>query len=121
MRGKSELTLRLLKGLPVYVFLAVILIFAPMSNRFLQVNNFLNILVQATPVGILATGMKFTLLTAGIDLSVGAAMYLAACLLGIYLKGAPLPAGLGAMLLVGLAVGAVNGSLVAFLRVAPVT
>ena len=48
--------------------------FATLSPRFLEPANLVNIVVQCASVGIVATGMTFVLLTAGIDLSVGMLM-----------------------------------------------
>jgi ribose transport system permease protein len=112
-------TLLGLRFLPALIFLAVLLIFAPLSGRFLQVNNFLNILIQATPVAIIGIGMTFVLLTGGIDLSVGAVMYLAACLVGVFFKEVPWPAALAFMALVGLLCGAINAVFITGLRVVP--
>lgn len=42
------------------------------SDSFLQVQNVLNVLRQISIVGVLALGMTFVIITAGIDLSVGA-------------------------------------------------
>ena len=44
------------------------------SPAFLQVGNLLNILRQTSVNAIMATGMTFVILTAGIDLSVGAVL-----------------------------------------------
>lgn len=41
------------------------------TDSFLSVRNFLNILDQITVLGIMAIGMTFVILIAGIDLSVG--------------------------------------------------
>ena len=54
------------------------LAFGLLSDRFLTPANFLNILTQAAHIAIIAIGMTFVLLVAGIDLSVGANMYLVA-------------------------------------------
>ena len=48
---------------------------ASLSGRFLTPTNFLNILNQSAHIAIIAIGMTFVLLIAGIDLSVGANMY----------------------------------------------
>ena len=53
-----------------------------LSPRFLDPANLVNILVQCASVGIVATGMTFVLLTAGIDLSVGAVMFVSAAVAG---------------------------------------
>jgi ribose transport system permease protein len=60
-----------------------------------------------------AIGMTFVLLTAGVDLSVGAIMFVAAAVAGkMVLGGFPLGLALAAIVLVGLVYGAVNAFLV---------
>src|SRR6186713_290592 len=69
--------------------------------------NILNILVQASVIGILAVGMTYVILTAGIDLSVGSVIALAgvaAATFGDF--GAPVMVIVG--VLTGLAVGVTN-------------
>jgi ribose transport system permease protein len=89
-----------------------------MSPRFLSVTNLSNIAVQAAPAGIVAVGMTFVLLTAGVDLSVGAIMFVGAAVAGkLALGGHPLWLALAAMLSVGLLFGAVNALFVTRLRV----
>jgi ribose transport system permease protein len=61
--------------------------------------------------------MTFVLLIAGIDLSVGANMYVACIVVALYMKGWPLAAGFATVAALGLAFGAVNGFLVTRLRV----
>lgn len=88
---------------------AVAAVFSLLSPRFLDPANLLNVVVQASSVGIVATGMAFVLLTAGIDLSVGAVMLVSAAVAGkLALAGASLPVVFGTILLVGALCGAVN-------------
>lgn len=70
---------------------------------FLTVNNVLNILDQVTILGILALGMTFVIVTAGIDLSVGAVLALSMMVLGwtSHNAGWPLPLSIIAAVLVG--------------------
>lgn len=87
-----------------------------------------NILLQASVTGIAAVGQAFVMLTGGIDISLygigvlasvlGAALMTSRFDLNIA-GGDPVPiaVGLGAMLAVGLIMGAVNGTLVARLKV----
>ncbi len=119
MKNPSTWILRLLHFLPLYIFALVICIFTPLSDRFLQINNFVNIIIQTTPVAVLGIGLTFVLLTGGIDLSVGAVMYLCACVLGITFKGVPLIVSVPAILGLGLVAGAVNGLFITAFRVAP--
>lgn len=94
--------------------------FALMSPNFLTGNNLLNIMQQASVNIVLATGMTFVILTAGIDLSVGAILGCAAVLtmtasLIPGLGWAAVPVGL----LSGLVMGLMNGALIAGFRLPP--
>jgi ribose transport system permease protein len=94
----------------VILFGVVLLIFSLLSPAFRDPQNGVNILIQASSTGILAVGMTFVLLTAGVDLSVGAIMFVAAALGGKFiLGGGSFPMALLIMLLVGTVFGAVNG------------
>lgn len=56
----------------VIALVVLVLVASLSSERFLTVANGLNVLRQISIVGVLALGMTFVILTAGIDLSVGA-------------------------------------------------
>ena len=90
-----------------------------LTPRFLSAGNFSNLFWQATAVGIMAIGQTFVVLTAGIDLSVGAIAALAATLGGLAVLHGGMAPGVAAVLLVGTAVGLVNGLLVAYAGLAP--
>jgi ribose transport system permease protein len=102
---------RLLLRAPAAVILAFLALgFSLLSPRFLDPANLVNIVVQSASVGIVATGMTFVLLTAGIDLSVGAVMFVSAAVAGkLALSGSPLPLVFAAILAIGALCGAVNG------------
>ncbi|MXQ14614.1 ABC transporter permease [Microvirga makkahensis] len=117
MNSRNRITIFILQAAPYLLFLAILLVFGSLSDRFLSVTNFTNIVIQAAPVAILAVGMTFVLLTAEIDLSVGAIMYLTGCLLGLYLGGAPWPLALVVVLVASALLGAINGVLVAYLGI----
>src|SRR3712207_6964615 len=70
MNNRNRITILLLQAAPYLLFLAILLVFGSLSDRFLSLANFTNIVIQAAPVAILAIGMTFVLLTAEIDLSV---------------------------------------------------
>ena len=74
---------RLLQWAPLAIFVILIAIFAALSPRFLTAENMSAILVQSSWLMVVALGMNFVLLTAGVDLSVGAVMYLAAVAIGM--------------------------------------
>jgi ribose transport system permease protein len=91
------------------ILLAVGAVFSLLSPRFLDPANLVNIVVQCASVGIVATGMTFVLLTAGIDLSVGAIMFVSAAVAGkMAIAGQPLALVFAAILGIGAACGAVN-------------
>ncbi len=99
----------------VLLALAILVMVASfLSDRFLTVPNLLNVLRQVAIVGILALGMTFVILTAGIDLSVGSvvgiSVVLFARLLETHSPGFAIPLGL----LAGAVAGAVNGIGIAY-------
>lgn len=118
MIARRRLGLLLLQGAPALLFLVVLAVFATLSGRFLGPENFVNIMIQAAHTGIIAIGMTFVLLVGGIDLSVGANMYVCAAILGLFLTGLPLWISFPIVLLIGLAFGMVNAFFITRLRVA---
>ena len=85
-------------------------VFSVASPYFLQTGNLLNVLRQLAPMLIVAIGMTFVITTGGIDLSVGSIVALTNALAAIALAaGLPWPVVALAMLLLGGAVGAVQG------------
>ncbi|MCM4080490.1 ABC transporter permease [Paractinoplanes hotanensis] len=83
-------------------------------------NNFLTILQQASAIGVVTVGMTFVIIGGGIDLSVGAIIALA----GVWATTlATQSYGAGGMiftaLVVGIAVGLVNGVLISYGKLVP--
>ena len=76
---------------------------------FLTVANLLNVGIQAATVAILAFGMTFVIVTAGIDLSVGSVAALGAMVSAYMFSDVGLPGWL--TLLIGLCVGALAGAI----------
>lgn len=94
---------------PVLLFVAVLAFFGLQSEKFLEPRNLVNIVVQASSTGIIAVGMTFVLLTAGVDLSVGAIMFVTAAIAGkMSIAGGTLPLAMSVMVGVGLVFGAFN-------------
>jgi ribose/xylose/arabinose/galactoside ABC-type transport system permease subunit len=109
--------------LPKYgVYLAIVLLvlynifFTP---YFLTWSNLRIQLIQVAPVVIVALGMALVIGTEGIDLSVGSVMALAAALIPLYL-GYGLAGAIMVSLLAGVAVGLINGVLVARVGLQPI-
>ena len=91
------------------------------TDSFLSVRNFLNILDQITVLGIMAVGMTFVILIAGIDLSVGSVVALSMMVLG-YLNveaGYPMYVAISGALMASALVGIVAGLLITEFKVPP--
>lgn len=106
--------------MPLVMLLLVWSVFAAISPKFREPSATIHILLSASSAGIVAVGMSFVLLVAGIDLSVGSIMLLAGAIAGrAMIAGAPPWMMLIAMVLMGLAWGCVNGTLIAWLGMTP--
>jgi ribose transport system permease protein len=119
-RSRPALRAGWMQDYGVYVALAAILLVNLLiTEHFVTVSNLRTQLVQVVPVLIIGLGMSLVIGTEGIDLSVGSVMALATALLPLYLGYGALP-GIVTALLAGLAVGALNGWLVAYVGVQPI-
>ncbi|GAK60473.1 hypothetical protein U27_00370 [Candidatus Vecturithrix granuli] len=90
-----------------------------LSSQFLTVGNFRNLLWQATAIGIISIGQTLVILTSGIDLSVGGIAAFSVMFGGMIVMKIGVPLGAVAILCIGILVGAVNGYLIAYARLAP--
>ena len=116
--SRNRVLLASLRYAPAILFAAILLVFGALSPRFLEVNNLVNILVQSSSLGVVAVGMTFVLLTAGIDLSVGSIMFLSAVMAGkMALAGQPLWLALVSIALIGMTYGAVNAFIITRLKI----
>ncbi len=106
---------------PLIVLLVALTVFALASPRFLLPSNLSLILQQVSIVGSLAIGQTLVIITAGIDLSVGAMMILVTMVTGTLAGHVGLPGPLALMigLLLGAGAGFANGLLVAVVRLPP--
>lgn len=117
-RGFAAIAQAPLFGSSVALIVAIV-VFSILSPRFLTLGNFSLILQQSVVIGILAVAQTLIILTAGIDLSIGAIAVLGTIVLA-QASGAVGPAlGLLITLLVCVALGSLNGGLVTLLRLPP--
>src|SRR3970282_1995642 len=86
---------------------------------FFSVGNLLNVLRQASLIFLVASGVTLVVLTAGLDLSVGANVSLSACLAAAAIKAGSLELGIAAGLACGTTIGLLNGLMVTLLRIPP--
>ena len=91
-----------------------------LTPHFLTVSNLLNVLEQTSINAVIAVGMTFVILSAGIDLSVGSVLALSGVVMASLLQGGwapPLAVGVG--LASGFVFGALNGVAIAWGRLPP--
>jgi len=120
--GIKRLLKRIWEKYNILLGLLVLFVFSSIvSDTFLTARNLLNVMRQVSINGIIAVGMTFVILTAGIDLSVGAILAMVGCLCAGLLKFGGLGfipvlfIGLGA----GLLIGGSNGLIITKGRIQP--
>lgn len=106
---------------PALVLLIAILAFGAIADRFMTPGVLSTIMQQVTVTGFIALAQTLIILTAGIDLSVGAIMVIASLIMGrlAVLSGVPIPLAILVALFFGGLMGAVNGVLVAKVKLPP--
>lgn len=95
----------------IAVLLALVLFFSLASEYFFTGVTFRTLANQIPTLTVIAVGMTYVLLIAGIDLSVGSVMALCSAVMGVVIAdmGMPLPVAIAAALASGLMAGLVNG------------
>ena len=107
---------------PFIVLLIGVVIFAALvGSRFFQPFNLSLVLQQVTIIGTLGIAQTLIILTAGIDLSVGAIMVLSSIVMGrlAVVSGVPVELSFPLGLLAGMACGLLNGTLVTRFKLPP--
>lgn len=103
------------------VLAAMVALFASLNIKFLSVGVFGNILVDWTPVVLIAVGQTFVIVSGGIDLSVGSTLTISGVVAAFAMQaatgsGVPDPVsvfiGIVVAAVVGLAVGLINALLI---------
>jgi ribose transport system permease protein len=111
---------RFLNAGGIFVVLALFVLVAFIINsRFLDIGNVRTVLAISAPIAVLALGQAFVLFSGQIDLSVGAIVALCAAVLATYMgaNDANIVPTIALALAVGGVVGALNGTLVAYLGI----
>ncbi|GAC1043254.1 ABC transporter permease [Rhizobium sp. No.120] len=127
-RRNFSLVRLILEGRAFFALIVIIAVFSFLSPYYFSLSNFLTMASHVAIFGILAIGMLLVILNGGIDLSVGSTLGLAGCVAGFLMQGVTLSS-FGVILyppvwavvvltcILGGVVGAVNGVLIAYLRV----
>ncbi len=99
--------------------IVLLVVFTVASPNFFQFDNIVGILLATAVNGVLAVGVTFVIVTAGIDLSIGTVMTLSAVMTGVFITDWHWPVAVGIVggILTGAAAGLVNGVVIAKLKV----
>ena len=126
-RRRTDVVSVLGKFAPLIFLAALVVILSVLRPNFLSAFNLFNVMRQISFIGILAVGMTFVILTAGIDLSVGSLLAFSGIVCATVAKGSRSlleggvtdPGGVRVLLaalaaiLVGMIIGLLQGSLTA--------
>jgi ribose transport system substrate-binding protein len=120
--GGAAAVRRLLLDNGALTALIVLLVaLSALSGDFLTTDNLLNVGVQAAVTAVLAFGVTFVIVSAGIDLSVGSVAALSATVLAwsATAHGVPVFIAVSLAVATGVAAGLVNGFLIAYGKLPP--
>lgn len=117
----SEKTKNLLREMgPLIGLILLFIVIAALNDRFISPSNLSNLLRQVSINALISFGMTFVILTGGIDLSVGSILALSSALLSSMITSGMNPEmAVIVAAVIGLGLGAVNGIIVAYGKVAP--
>lgn len=110
----------LLNNIVWILLLLTVIVIGIMDPRFFSPVILGNVVTQAAVLGILSFAQSFAIMLGFIDLSLlGVMSFSATCGLILIRSGLPIPLGILVILLVGLAIGTLNGVLIAKLKAVP--
>jgi ribose transport system permease protein len=109
------------KVLAFGALIALFIVFSLASPNFFKFDNIVGILLATAVNGVLALGVTFVIITAGIDLSVGTTMTFAAVMTGVLITfwRLPIPLGILGGILAGGMAGMVNGLVISKMKIPP--
>ncbi|MFI5819238.1 substrate-binding domain-containing protein [Streptomyces rishiriensis] len=119
--GAAAVRRLLLDNGALTALIVLVIAMSALSGDFLTTDNLLNVGVQAAVTAILAFGVTFVIVSAGIDLSVGSVAALSATVLAwsATQHGVPVVIALLLAVATGIAAGLVNGFLIAYGKLPP--
>lgn len=105
---------------PLLSLILLIIFFSVCTSYFFNIENFLTIALQASVIGIIAIGVTFIIITAGIDLSLGSVVAFSGVVVGLCASfGLPLSVCILGGVLAGLLAGFINAFLVTKAAIPP--
>lgn len=110
----------LMRLAPLLSLILLVLFFSVCSPFFLNIENMMTIALQTSVIGIIAIGVTFIIITAGIDLSLGSVVAFSGVIVGLCAGyDLPLIVCILAGILAGTACGFLNGFLVTKANIPP--
>ena len=116
-QSTARISAVMLRGMIVWLLIALIVLCRILYPGFLERDNLFNILSQNVQVGLIALGMTFVMIAGGFDLSVGAIYAAGATIYAIEAKEVSLPLAALITLAIGLVAGLANGLIITRLKV----
>ena len=126
--ARGRLSFKRLQRMSILALLVVLCVFASLNSpTFLSWANLVdNLFTNAAALGVIAVGMTFVMIAGGFDLSVASTTAVCSVVLVLTMDGlsaygaaVAIPGALVATALTGVALGAINGALIAYVGVNP--
>ncbi|MER5714623.1 substrate-binding domain-containing protein [Streptomyces sp. NPDC002132] len=119
--GAAAVRRLLLDNGALTALIVLVIAMSALSGDFLTTDNLLNVGVQAAVTAILAFGVTFVIVSAGIDLSVGSVAALSATVVAwsATQQGVPVAIAVALAVVTGVVCGLVNGFLIAYGKLPP--
>jgi ribose transport system permease protein len=116
--GKPSLTLN--KLVPFVAVVVLFIFFSITARNFFTLRSILTLVLQTSTITLMGIGVTFTIITGGIDLSIGSVIALAGTVaVMVAIAGVPLWLSMVIGLLAGAACGLINGLMVTKLKLPP--
>lgn len=110
----------ILKNKVLIALLLLVVFFSFSTEQFLRIDNILNIFLQSAIMGIVAIGMTYVIITAGIDLGVGSVVAISGMIIaGMINSGMPIFLSVAVGFSIGILSGAINGFFITRFNMAP--
>ncbi len=108
------------EGTLILILVAFFIFLTLSTDRFLTLHNLSNLVRQTSIIGIVAIGMTFVIISAGIDLSVGSVVGFSGIVIAMLLKaGVPILLAIPVTLALGTVIGLVSGIIIHNGKVTP--
>ncbi|MGE4354315.1 MAG: ABC transporter permease [Oscillospiraceae bacterium] len=104
----------------LFVLIAMVIVISILEPNFMKVANFTNVLRQISVYAIIGYGVTFIIITAGIDLGLGAYMALSG-VIAAYIAQTSLPGVVSvfAGITIGIVIGLINGLIISISKIPP--